>query len=79
MIEGMFGESIKKFSPVNKKVRDAISTSQNLSVAGGKKKNPFDLQTSRNFIDLLEGKDVSEKRFETNSNVLLPNISTKNS
>ena len=30
VIEGMFGDSFKKFSPINQ-IRDAISTSQNLS------------------------------------------------
>ena len=80
IVEGMYGNPIKKFSPVNSKVRDAMSInlSQNVSSSKGKKKNPFDLQTSRKFEDLCDHYDVSEKRFETNSSQLLPEISTRN-
>ena len=77
MIEGMFGESIKKFDPVEK-IKDAISMSmsQNPNTSKAAKKNPFDLQTRRKFEDFC-GSDVSERRFETDSTTLLPGISTK--
>ena len=77
VIEGMFGESIKRFDPVEK-IKDAISInlSQNPHTSKASKKNPFDLQTRRKFEDFC-GSDVSEKRFETDSTILLPGISTK--
>lgn len=52
VIEGMFGEPIKRFDPVEK-IKDAISInlSQNPATSKALKNNPFDLQTRRKFED----------------------------